>query len=264
MPYVVKHRKAPPPWDEVRRQSRRRWFVPLLWADWVFERIAFHLSHWSFLEVLEYASSFSVVIAVVLYFAESGERRQQKHYQAWQVINTAQGKGGNGGRLDALQQLNADHVALVGVDVDKAFLQNLALEKAELRRATFRGADLRNARFRQAGLQDADLTFANLREADLRHSDLSGAILTDADLTGADLSNSNVQRVTFDRADLRGANLSALVDWKSIESIRLANIDGVKDAPEGFAQWAVQHGAVQMPSTEQWDAALRAADAKSK
>jgi len=55
MPFVVKDRKPPEPWDEVRRKSRHRWMLPLLRMDWLFERIAFHLSHWSFLEVLEYA-----------------------------------------------------------------------------------------------------------------------------------------------------------------------------------------------------------------
>src|SRR5579871_6672572 len=55
------------------------------------------------LDVLEHLGTFSVLIAVIFYFADSGNRRKQKHYQAWQVINTAQGKGGSGGRIEALQ-----------------------------------------------------------------------------------------------------------------------------------------------------------------
>ncbi len=39
-------------------------------------------------------------MAVIFYFSESGDRLKQKHYQAWQVINTAQGKGGSGGRIE--------------------------------------------------------------------------------------------------------------------------------------------------------------------
>ena len=49
--------------------------------------------------------------AVIFYFTESGDRRKQKHYHAWQVINTAQGKNGSGGRIEALQELNEDHQA---------------------------------------------------------------------------------------------------------------------------------------------------------
>ena len=36
---------------------------------------------------------------LIFYFADQGGRLKQKHYQAWQVINTAQGKGGSGGPL---------------------------------------------------------------------------------------------------------------------------------------------------------------------
>src|ERR1700741_4710735 len=76
----------------------------------------------------------------IFYFSESGNRIKQKHYQAWQVINTAQGKGGSGGRIEALEELNADGVPLVGVDVSSAFLQGLTLERANLLRADFSSA----------------------------------------------------------------------------------------------------------------------------
>ena len=264
MPYVVKDRKPPEPWAEFRRRARHRWTAPLVGFDWLSEQVAYRLSRWSFLEVLEYAGSFSILIAAILYFAESGERRQQKHYQAWQVINTAQGKGGNGGRLDALRQLNEDDVALVGVDVSKAFLQHLALENANLRRATFRDADLRNARLRHAGLQDSDFTSANLREADVRDADLGGANFADADLTGADLARDNLHGANFDRADLHDVNLANVTDWKQIRSIRLANIDGVKNAPEGFVPWALAHGAVQIAATPQSKDAVRRATPESR
>ena len=264
MPYVFKDPKAPERWEEFRRKSPHPLMTPLLWTDWLCAHIAFYLGRWSFLELLEYAGSFSVLVAVVLYFAETGERRQQKHYQAWQVINTAQGKGGSGGRLDALRQLNDDHVPLVGVDVAGAFLQNVQLDGAGLRRARFSAADLRNAHFRHAELGDADFTSANLREADLRDADLLGANLTDADLTGADFSLAHVSGATFDKADLRRANLAGLVDWKQIQSVRLANVEGVRNPPDGFIQWAVERGAVQIASTEQWNEAIRRAEPAGK
>jgi len=104
--------------------------VPFRAFEWLWEWVAYALSHWSFLEVLEYMGSFSVLIGVVFYFSESGDRIKQRHYQAWQVINTAQGKGGSGGRIEALQELNEDKVQLVGVDVSSAFLQGIRLERA--------------------------------------------------------------------------------------------------------------------------------------
>ena len=98
------HRKRPEPWSIRRQQLKTGWTVPLWAFEWFWEWVAYILSNWSFLEALEYLSSFGVLIAVVFYFTESGDRIKQKHYQAWQVINTAQGKGGNGGRIDALVQ----------------------------------------------------------------------------------------------------------------------------------------------------------------
>jgi uncharacterized protein YjbI with pentapeptide repeats len=255
----VEHRAAPLAWAEVRAGARHGLLVPVLWINWICEVAAYYLGRWSLLEVLEYAGSFSVLFAVVLYFTEAGERRQQKHYQAWKVINTAQGKGGSGGRLDALQQLNEDHVALVGVDVAGAFLQNISLERAELRRATFRAADIRNAHLRGAVLANADLSSANLRNSDLREVDLSDASLTDSDLTSADLRGANLHGAALDKADLRGADLSGVTEWQTIDAIALANVAGVKNAPAGFLEWAAGHGAVQTESTEKWNAQIRAA-----
>src|SRR5580692_4505142 len=138
-------RTRPSPW-RVRRQSlRAAWLAPLVWLEWVWEWAAFGLSNWAFLEVLEYLGTFSVLVAVIFYFSESGDRVKLRHYQAWQVINTAQGKGGSGGRIEALQELNQDKVPLVGVDVSSAYLQGLRLEHASLVRADFSSADLRTS-----------------------------------------------------------------------------------------------------------------------
>jgi hypothetical protein len=231
----------------------------LLFIDWLCARLAWHLSRWSLLKVLAYAETFSVLVALVVWIAEAGDRTQQRHYQAWQVINTAQGKGGSGGRIEALEQLNTDHVPLTGVDVAGAFLQDIQLDGAELRRASFGAADLRGARLREASMQDATLESANLRGADLRDADLNGANLVDADLTDAGLQHSNLHGASFSKADLRGADLSNVREWNAIASIRLADIHGIKNAPAGFADWAAQHGAVDEPSTERWNTAIGAA-----
>src|SRR6201992_1928312 len=141
-------REVPGPWRTRRSSVRRSWHRPFYAVNWAFDWLAYLLSRWSFLEVLEYLGSFSVLVAVIFYFSESGNRTKQRHYQAWQVINTAQGKGGSGGRIDALQELNEDKVPLVGVDVSSAFLQGIRLHHANLLRANFSAADLRNSDLR--------------------------------------------------------------------------------------------------------------------
>jgi hypothetical protein len=208
--------------------------------DWV----AFALSRWTFLDVLEYLEGFSVLIAVIFYFSESGDRLKQKHYQAWQVINTAQGKGGSGGRIEALQELNRDGVPLVGVDVSGAFLQNAHLEKARLLRSNFSAADVRDANFNFADFSDADLRTGNFRGSHLRGASFQRADLQDADLTGADLTGADLSGATLTNADLSNTSLSNL-RWRDLGSVKNANIYGVKDAPDGFISWAKQHGAVQ-------------------
>lgn len=240
------HRRRPEPWALRRQKLKFGWTVPLSAVEWFWEWMAYILSNWSFLEVLEYLSSFGVLIAVIFYFAESGDRVKQKHYQAWQVINTAQGKGGNGGRIDALQELNTDGIALVGVDVSGAFLQGIHLRSAHLSRANFSGADLRDSDLTSSEMSDANLRSANCRQCTLRNTDLQRADLNDSDLVSADLSGADISDATLASADLRSANLANIKwQWRDNANLKNANVFGVKNAPEGFLAYVLKHGAVQ-------------------
>jgi hypothetical protein len=239
------HRERPDSWPVRRQRLKHAWTLPFWAVEWFFEWVAFGLSRWTFLDVLEYLEGFSVLIAVIFYFSESGDRLKQKHYQAWQVINTAQGKGGNGGRIEALQELNTDGVPLVGVDVSGAFLQNVHLEHARLLRSDFSVADLRDSHFNFADFSDADLHAANFRQSHLHGAGFQRADMENADLVDADLSDADLSGVFLTNADLRNANLSNL-RWRDIGSLKNANIYGVKNAPEGFVSWAKQHGAVEI------------------
>ncbi len=239
---VLTPRERPEPFAVGVSRLKHRWTVPFFAFDWVWEWVAYFLGHWNFLEVLDYLGSFSVLIAVLFYFSESGDRIKQKHYQAWQVINTAQGKGGSGGRLDALQELNSDHVPLVGVDVSGAFLQGIDLQNAKLLRSNFNAADMRNSDFRSADFTDANLSSANFRESQLQSAQFRGAMLDEGDFTGANLSAADLAGATLDGADLHGANLKD-IRWQDISSIKGANVRDVTNAPDGFMNWALKHGA---------------------
>src|SRR4030088_2840517 len=155
-------RQRPHSWEQHRRAGGPRWLLPFHGIEWACQWTAYYLAHWAFLEVLEYLGIFSVLIAIVFYFSGAGDRKKQKHYQAWQVINTAQGKGGSGGRIEALQELNMDHVPLVGVDGSRAFLQGVQLPGANLLRSDLHEADLR-----ESNLQSTNLAYANLNSANL-------------------------------------------------------------------------------------------------
>ncbi|KAA6458622.1 pentapeptide repeat-containing protein [Acidobacteria bacterium AB60] len=243
-------RKPPGSWRTRRDHIQHGWLTPFIALEWTWEWAAFVLSNWAFLEVLEYLSSFSVLIAVIFYFSESGDRVKARHYQAWQVINTAQGKGGSGGRIEALQELNEDKVPLVGVDVSSAYLQGLRLEHASLVRANFNAADLRRSDLAECDLTLANLSSANFRSAALRHVLLANADLHDADLNDADLEGADLSGAMLNGADLRHANL-ANIRWQQIRGIRDANIAGVTGAPAGFLDWARANGAIELPGGDQ-------------
>ena len=239
-------RERPKPW-KAYIAAKRRWMLAFLAVEWLFAWIAYALSHWSFLEVLEYLGSFSVLVAVIFYFSESGDRLKQKHYQAWQVINTAQHMGGSGGRIEALSELNADGVSLVGVDLSSAFLQGIDLRGAHLSRADFTAADLRDSNLESADLSYASLNRANFRQSNLRRTMLLSANLADGDFCAAQLLGADLPQATLDGADLGNADLSD-IQWQQIKSIRKTNLAGVKNAPEGFLVWALRNGAVQLES----------------
>src|SRR5271156_4245646 len=150
--YARSRTVRPKPWTEYCTQLTSRRFVLLHRLNWYLSWVAWALGRWPLLDVLDHLGTFSVLIAVILYFADAGARTKQRHYQAWQVINTAQGKGGSGGRIEALQELNADGVSLVGVNAGGAFLQGIVLSRAKLSRCDFHAADLRNSSLARAAM----------------------------------------------------------------------------------------------------------------
>ena len=236
--------RRPAEWSVIKDGLGRRWLLPLRRLEWMFEWTAYGLSRWSFLEVLEYLGSLSVLVGVIFYYSESGDRIKQRHYQAWQVINTAQGKGGSGGRIEALQELNADRIPLVGVDASSAFLQGVRLERANLLRADLSAADLRGSVLAFADMSYSNLHSSNFRGADLEHVIFSNANLSDSDLVGSDLSSTNLDHADLSSADLRRANLKGIA-WRQIAAMKSANIAGVVNAPEGFREWALKNGAIE-------------------
>ncbi len=156
----------------------------------------------------------SIIVGVIFYVVGCPQRRMQaenqrkaKHYQAWQVINVAQGKTGSGGRIDALQDLNRDGVSLALIDISNATLTGINLKNAILR-----GANLSNADLPFSNLSGADLQKTNLSETDLSGANLSRANLSGSNLRNSNLNGSNLTGANLDRTDLSGANLSNLLE----------------------------------------------------
>ncbi|HMD49088.1 MAG TPA: pentapeptide repeat-containing protein [Bryobacteraceae bacterium] len=240
---IREERPRPASWKEYKQSVRHRWSMPWHAIELAFQWTAYFLSRWAFLAVLEYMGILSVLFAVVFYFSEAGDRKKQKHYQAWQVINTAQGKGGSGGRIEALQELNADKIPLVGVDVSGSFLQGVRLIHASLLRANLEDSDLRDCNLAGSDLEYANLRSANFRGANLSSVNLLAADLEDSDLVGAILKGANLTAANLKNADLRNTDPAGIA-WRNIKAIDSANLYGARNAPVGFMEWALAHGAI--------------------
>jgi hypothetical protein len=150
-------------------------------------------------------------------------------YQAWQVINSAQGKGGSGGRVEALEALLRNGESLAGITLDDAWLEGVTLPRGILTRASLRHVNLTRADLSGANLEGADLSDANLVAANLR---------------GAQLRGANVRGARLSAVTLDGADLADLVGWEDIRALSHASIVGVGRPPRGFVEFARAAGAV--------------------
>jgi uncharacterized protein (DUF433 family) len=187
---------------------------PFVWME---KRIWEPLLSWgenqALISLLGLLGNLGLIIAVVSYISLEKQRRDDQVYAAWQTITNAQGQSGNGGRILALEFLNASPGAnwrlhfpwicisedwlcskwkpesLDGVDLAKAYLAGIQLPNASLVEANLEGAVLWGA-----NLQGANLEEANLRGAKLGAANLEGVRLDETNFQGAFYSDEKTTR----------------------------------------------------------------------
>jgi uncharacterized protein YjbI with pentapeptide repeats len=180
------------------------------------------------------AANIALLVAAITYLTY-GERRQRDLdvAQAWTVITTAHGQPGNGGRIEALELINAspnspaskrfpwfwlkwEPRSLSGLEAPNAYLRGVQLPRADLIGSNLESADLWNSNLQGAHLQGANLQDAYLQEANLQGTYLDRANLQEADLREANLQEADFGIVMLENAYLRRANLqNAKFDWGS-------------------------------------------------
>ena len=171
-----------------------------------------------------------------------------------------------------LQKANLHVAQLDGVKLQAADLQGANMKKVHLG-----GADLHGANLNGANLQGASMLETNLREANLlniqnwreirfyRDTDITGVknspdgfmewalgkgavidknFYKEANQREANLAGVYLRGFVLQGAKLQGANLKNIRYWREIKSIEGANITDVKNAPDGFVEWALERGAV--------------------
>lgn len=178
------------------------WHTPGDWSKWVWHlppKKKLALSRKGVVKLVQSGVILTIAIGIGRYVWEAPKREKLAHYQAWQMINSARGQTGSGGRIDALQDLNKDGVDLGGLDVSGANLYLIELQHARLSNANFNNANLTGAMLYNTLLYKANLSYANLRGTNLSVADLSDTNLNNAILVNANFSN----------ADLSGAKLNS-------------------------------------------------------
>lgn len=238
----------PPTWREWKAQHGGRgwyWRAPLA-VEWGLEWFSYRLRSLALFDLLELAGRATVLLAVIFWFLEAGDRAKERQYRAWELINAARGSTGDGGRKNAVQDLNKDGVSLAAAPLDQAYLPGVNLKNADLRaakleNANLQGANLENANLQGANLEGADLQGANLKSTTLWNANLKRAVLVRTDLDGAQLINANLEDATLMGANLKGAILmhanlqGAILDDANLQGATLAakaDLDGAAVAGE--------------------------------
>jgi uncharacterized protein YjbI with pentapeptide repeats len=250
------------------------------------EWVDYGLGRWAFIQVLQYiavlATAFTIVWSGYTYITGADERAQQSYNQAWQAINSAEGQGGSGGRIGAMQGLNEAGQSLRGVTAEDAVLARIDLHGGDLTSANFQGSSLEGANLREVDLRNANLQRAYLgeysgreetiqtdlrgahleeadaRDADLTSADLSGASLNEADLSDADLDEAKLQGAKLKGtvlegtsligANLQGADLENAELWNA--DISGANLKDAKHLTQSELEGAIGDWETQLPEGE--------------
>ena len=213
------------------------------YVEKVLESLVADLQKLAFLDLINFVGSAAIIVATITYVWNEKHRRDAEVYNAWQTLTNAYGQPGNGGRIRALEFLNASPGApwrwrILFLPRRCTIRQQYFIDTPRIAFLCFTwppeslgGIDLSSDReeddevtervyLRSINLQDAYLQDANLQYADFWEGNLEGA-----DLRGANLKGANLRAVNLKGANLKGANLEgANLGWANLEG---ADLDGV-------------------------------------
>lgn len=143
-----------------------------------------------------------------------------------------------------LSGFKINDVSLREFNLYSATLLRCEMTEVDLSRSILVGANACSSRMVSTDLSEVDAREAQFHSADLTGADLSGSDLTRAGFVDSRLVGANLNEADLSGANLLYANLQDVENWQYITGIRCANIYGV-DAPRGFREWAISHGALE-------------------
>jgi uncharacterized protein YjbI with pentapeptide repeats len=216
--------KIPPKaWPEFVGNERRKWLRASLRFEWICEHLAYRLSRWAFIELLEYGGKLAVLVTIGLYLFKSDQRKQTaqdqkraKQFQAWQTLNSSYGKSGNAGRNIALEELARDRVSMVSIDLSNAIMNHISLPFADFRRGNLQGASLNYSTINNACFKDA-----TVHGAEFSHAQLTNSSFIEAKMNGVNFVFSKLDRINFVSADAQRARFS----YAELSGVRFDDAD---------------------------------------
>ena len=174
-------------------------------AEKFLENLEQHLRELAVLSLLALVTNATIIFGFWSWIFGNDDRLKQKHFQAWQVINSAIGEKTEGGRRDAIDDLYEDGIPLTGLNLKGAFLPGLQLPTKCF--SLWRWFEVpaffcKKFSFLTVSLE-AKLSEADFQEARLSRANFQGADLSDANFQGADLSGAQFQRANLSRANFQ-------------------------------------------------------------
>lgn len=194
-------------------QYPQKWLLVTEWINWF---IKFpkkqNLGRDILLRFLQKGLLISLTLSLITYCLEAPKRKQQAHYQGWEIINGAKDQLGSGGRIEALEDLNQDRVSLRYIILDHADLSGINLNNAFLIGASFKKSQLTcatqdNGKRECTKMRNANFLHANLQEAVLYHADFQKSNFENANFQDAKLQFANFENTKLYGAKFQGANL---------------------------------------------------------
>ena len=202
---------------------------------WLIEWVAYWLSGFALLKLGEQIGKLGklgIIIVVIAYLYPGCDQRKQaaedskknRHYIAWQTINSAVGKPGNAGRSDALQDLNSDGVSLAGVNLSGGVVFESGLNLAN---AMMSGADFTDAKFRFPNFASATLTRCNFTNVAILGGNFQNVNLRSAMLINSRISVCDFRTIALPSTPFAGISRFTSFDNAIVSGTRFSLCDFV-------------------------------------
>jgi hypothetical protein len=176
--------------------------------------------------VLEYLAKLTILVSLILWIYPGYKERRQaadsakqaaadarisRHYVAWQTVNSALGKPGNGGRADALQGLSQDGIPMDGISLagGVVLIGPANLSKASMTHADFSDGTYENVNFSRANLDFSKWNNTLSEDCNFQSASFWATTFSHSTFVWCDLSNALFQtQFTGDRCEFRICNFA--------------------------------------------------------